>query len=138
MAYSLARARVLMARADEGQVDSAAIRDAVDRALAVMEGTKAIKSELTGATNRIGRASGLIEQMETAVRAQLRRDRRAGCRGGVDAAKRQRHRVRERPELRLPRSSPGRIARLAVIAPTPGRGTVPGSGDGVGAGQDGA
>ena len=72
IAYSLARARVLMTRADEGEVDSAAIRDAADRALAVMEGTKAIKSELTGATNRIGRASGLIEAMESTVRAHLR------------------------------------------------------------------
>jgi hypothetical protein len=72
IAYSLARARVLMTRADEGEVDSAAIRDAADRALAVMEGTKAIKSELTGASNRIGRASTLIETMESTVRAQLR------------------------------------------------------------------
>ncbi|MEA2474282.1 MAG: hypothetical protein QOE06_2197 [Thermoleophilaceae bacterium] len=72
IAYSLARARVLMTRADEGEVDSAAIRDAADRALAVMEGTKAIKSELTGATNRIGKASTLIETMESTVRQQLR------------------------------------------------------------------
>jgi hypothetical protein len=72
IAYSLARARVLMTRADEGEIDSAAIRDAADRALAVMEGTKAIKSELTGATNRISKAGGLIEQMESTVRAHLR------------------------------------------------------------------
>jgi hypothetical protein len=72
IAYSLARARVVMTRADEGTVDSAAIRDASDRALAVMEGTKAIKSELTGATNRIGKAATLIETMEAAVRTHLR------------------------------------------------------------------
>ncbi|MDQ3935206.1 MAG: hypothetical protein M3340_11325 [Actinomycetota bacterium] len=72
IAYALARARVLMTRADEGEVDPAAIRDAVDSALAVMEGTKAIKSELTGATNKISKAGGLIEQMEGAVRAKLR------------------------------------------------------------------
>jgi hypothetical protein len=72
IAYSLARSRVLMTRADQGQIDSAAIRDAADRALAVLEGTKAIKSELTGATNRIGKAGGLIEQMEDTVRTHLR------------------------------------------------------------------
>jgi hypothetical protein len=72
LAYALARSRVLMTRADEGQIDSVAIRDATERALNVMDGMKSVKTELTGATNRIGKAGDLIENMEAVVRATLR------------------------------------------------------------------
>ena len=44
VAYSLARARVLMARGDEREVDCGAIRDVVDRALAVVDDIRKIKS----------------------------------------------------------------------------------------------
>jgi hypothetical protein len=72
VAYSLARARVLMTRTTGGTIDSDAIHDAADRALDVMAGTKDIKTQLTGATKRIGKAGELIEHMETTVRMYLR------------------------------------------------------------------
>src|SRR5215213_6358384 len=72
VAYALARARVLMARADADDLDAAALREAVDGALATMDGVKAIKSSLTAATTKIGDAQGSIEALATRVREQLR------------------------------------------------------------------
>ena len=72
VAYALARARVLMARADADDLDAAALREAVDAALATMDGVKAIKSSLTAATTKIGDAQGSIETLATRVREQLR------------------------------------------------------------------
>jgi hypothetical protein len=72
VAYALARARVLMARADTDDLDAAALREAVDAALATMDGVKAIKSSLTAATTKIGDAQGSIEALATRVREQLR------------------------------------------------------------------
>ncbi|MFL5904578.1 MAG: hypothetical protein ACJ76Q_12325 [Solirubrobacteraceae bacterium] len=72
VAYALARARVLMARADTDDLDAAALREAVDAALATMDGVKAIKSSLTAATTKIGDAQGSIETLATRVREQLR------------------------------------------------------------------
>src|SRR4051794_28946831 len=72
VAYALARARVLMARADTDDLDAAALREAVDGALATMDGVKAIKSSLTAATTKIGDAQGSIEALATRVREQLR------------------------------------------------------------------
>ena len=72
VAYALARARVLMARADTDDLDAAALREAVDAALATMDGVKAIKSSLTAATTKIGDAQGSIEALATRVRDQLR------------------------------------------------------------------
>jgi hypothetical protein len=81
VAYALARARVLMARADADDLDAAALREAVDGALATMDGVKAIKSSLTAATTKIGDAQGSIETLATRVREQLRE-----IAGALDAA----------------------------------------------------
>ena len=81
VAYALARARVLMARADADDLDAAALREAVDGALATMDGVKAIKSSLTAATTKIGDAQGSIEALATRVREQLRE-----IAGALDAA----------------------------------------------------
>ena len=72
LAYSLARARVLMTRSESDDVDSAAIRDAVERALNAMEMVQGIKSQLTGAQNQIGRAKGVIDDMASQVREHLK------------------------------------------------------------------
>jgi hypothetical protein len=71
VAYSLARARVLMARADGDGIDAGALRDTVDRALAVMGDVRKIKSQLTGAETSIGNARSILDDMATRVRAHL-------------------------------------------------------------------
>jgi hypothetical protein len=72
LAYSLARARVLMSRSDAEDIDAAAIRDATERALNSMEMVQGIKSQLTGAQNQIGRAKDVIDDMAGQVREHLR------------------------------------------------------------------
>jgi hypothetical protein len=72
VAYSLARARVLLARGGGDGVDSEAIRDTVDRALAVVDDAKRIKTHLTGATKNIEGARELLISIEDRVRAYLR------------------------------------------------------------------
>jgi hypothetical protein len=72
LAYSLARARVLMSRSETDDIDAAAIRDSVERALNSMEMVQGIKSQLTGAQNQIGRAKDVIDDMAGQVREHLR------------------------------------------------------------------
>src|SRR3954462_15949023 len=72
LGYSLARARVLMSRSEADDIDAAAIRDAVERALNSMEMVQGIKSQLTGAQNQIGRAKDVIDDMAGQVREHVR------------------------------------------------------------------
>ena len=72
VAYSLARARVLMSRAEEGGVDSAALRDMVERALAAMDDVRRVKSQLSGARTSIDKAEGILAAMAETVRGHLR------------------------------------------------------------------
>ena len=71
LAYSLARARVLMAGGDAEGIDATAVADTVDRALAAMGDVRKVKSQLTGATTSIEAARGILEAMERSVREQL-------------------------------------------------------------------
>jgi hypothetical protein len=71
VAYSLARARVLMARGDEAGVDGALLRDAVERALTAMEDVRKIKLQLSGASTGIEKARDLLDEMAGRVRALL-------------------------------------------------------------------
>lgn len=71
VAYALARARVLMTRADADGIDAAAVRDTVERALTAMEDVRRIKSQLTGATTSIDRAGQILEEMAGVVRGHL-------------------------------------------------------------------
>jgi hypothetical protein len=71
VAYSLARARVLMSRRGAEAVDAAALGDTVQRALDAMGDVRKVKSQLTGATTSIDNARGVLEAMERAVRDQL-------------------------------------------------------------------
>jgi hypothetical protein len=71
LAYSLARARVLMARGEAAEIDAGALRDTVERAVNALAESRKIKSQLTGATTSIETAKGLLEAMESAVKVQL-------------------------------------------------------------------
>ena len=72
LAYSLARARVLMARSESEGIDGAAVRDTVERALGAMEEVRKVKSSLTGAKTSIDRAAAVIDAMSDRVREHLR------------------------------------------------------------------
>jgi len=69
--YRLARARVLMARADHGEVDAEAVRLQVERALAEMVEVRKVKSQLTGAKTSIDNAYGIVETIAARVRCHL-------------------------------------------------------------------
>jgi uncharacterized small protein (DUF1192 family) len=71
VAYSLARARVLMARADEGGVDMSALRAEVERTLGAMEDVRRIKQQLTHAANGIEGARSVLEELDRRVRLHL-------------------------------------------------------------------
>ncbi len=73
VAYSLARARVLMTRgAGAGeQVDRTAIRETCERAVSAMEDVRRIKQQLTGARTQIDKASQIVEGMTARVRRHL-------------------------------------------------------------------
>jgi hypothetical protein len=71
--YSLARARVLMARSGEATelVDRAAVRETCERAIAAMEEVRRIKQQLTGARTQIDKAGEIVEAMAGRVRAHI-------------------------------------------------------------------
>jgi hypothetical protein len=71
VAYGLARARVLMARTDDGGVDTAALQVEVERAQGAMEDVRRIKSQLTNATTGIETAREILDAMAAGVRAHL-------------------------------------------------------------------
>jgi uncharacterized protein DUF2130 len=71
VAYSLARARVLMSRADGDGIDAGALRDTIEKTLGTMDETRRIKQQLTGAKTSIDSARSILEAMETQVRTRL-------------------------------------------------------------------
>jgi hypothetical protein len=71
VAYSLARARVLMARGEAEGIDPSAIREAIERATGAMGDVLRVKQQLTGAKTSIQRGADILDAMATAVRAQL-------------------------------------------------------------------
>jgi hypothetical protein len=71
VAYSLARARVLVARGDSGAFDAEALRAEVERAQGALEDVRRIKSQLSNARTGIDRAEEIVETMRGAVRAHL-------------------------------------------------------------------
>lgn len=72
VAYALARARVLMSRSEGEGIDSAAIRDGVQRALDAMDDVRRIRSQLTGAKTSIDKADDYLVEMADRVRQRLR------------------------------------------------------------------
>jgi hypothetical protein len=73
LAYSLARARVLMQRSESEGIDASAVHDTVERALNAMEAVRVIKSQLSGATTSIEKARTAIDAMAGQVRDHLER-----------------------------------------------------------------
>ncbi|HWI07797.1 MAG TPA: DUF2130 domain-containing protein [Solirubrobacteraceae bacterium] len=71
VAYGLARARVLMARAASGGIDEAALGVEVERAQGAMEDVRRIKSQLTNATTGIEEARKIVDAMAANVRGHL-------------------------------------------------------------------
>jgi Uncharacterized protein conserved in bacteria (DUF2130) len=71
VAYSLARARVLMARGSANGVDGAAVADTAERALGALEDVRRIRQQLTGAKTQIDKASDIVGAMSDRVRAHL-------------------------------------------------------------------
>jgi hypothetical protein len=71
VAYSLARARTLMAKAGGDGLDASALRAEVERALAAMDDVRRIKSQLTTATGGIEGARKILEDMAARVRNHL-------------------------------------------------------------------
>ena len=70
-AYRVARARVALAREGGDELDAAAVRAAVGRALDAIDDVRKVKSQLTAAETGIGTARDLIEAMAARVRAEL-------------------------------------------------------------------
>jgi hypothetical protein len=71
VAYALARARVLMVRGGEEEIDASAIRDTVERAVGVMEDVRRIKQQLTGSKTQIDKGMEILDSMAARVRAHL-------------------------------------------------------------------
>ena len=70
-AYRVARARVTAVREGADEIDAAAVRATVGRAVAAMDDVRKIKSQLTSAQNGIGGARDMLEAVEARVRAEL-------------------------------------------------------------------
>jgi hypothetical protein len=71
VAYSLARARVVMARADDSRLDPTAVRAEVERAVGAMEDVRRVKSQLTTAAGGIEEARKILDAMAERVRTHL-------------------------------------------------------------------
>jgi hypothetical protein len=71
VAYSLARARVLMAKGGAEGLDAPALRAEVERTLGALEDVRRIKLHLTNAAGGIESARGVLEGMVERVRGHL-------------------------------------------------------------------
>jgi Uncharacterized protein conserved in bacteria (DUF2130) len=72
LAYKLARARVLMSRADGSELDTGALHDIVERALQAFEEVRRIKQQLTGAKTQIDKAGEIVDALAERVKGHLR------------------------------------------------------------------
>jgi hypothetical protein len=72
LAYKLARARVLMSRAGDADLDTGAVRDTVERALQAFEEVRRIKQQLTGAKTQIDKAGEIVDTLADKVKGHLR------------------------------------------------------------------
>jgi hypothetical protein len=71
VAYSLARARVVMAKGGADGLDASAVRAEVERAMVAMEDVRRIKSQLTSAANQIEDVRTIVDGMAERVRGHL-------------------------------------------------------------------
>jgi hypothetical protein len=70
-AYRVARMRVTASREGADEIDAAAVRTTVARAVAAMDDVRKIKTQLTQAQKGIGGAKELLDAVEARVRAEL-------------------------------------------------------------------
>ena len=71
VAYSLARARVVMAKGGADGLDASALRAEVERAMVAMEDVRRIKSQLTSAAGQIEDVRTIVDGMAERVRGHL-------------------------------------------------------------------
>ena len=71
VAYSLARARVLMARGSAEGLDASALRAEVERAVGALEEGRRIRQQLTHAANGVDAAREILDGMERRVKVHL-------------------------------------------------------------------
>ncbi len=71
VAYSLARARILMAKGAADGLDASAVRAEVERATVAMEDVRRIKSQLTSAAGQIEQVREIVDAMAERVRGHL-------------------------------------------------------------------
>jgi hypothetical protein len=71
VAYALARARVLLRRADGEGIDSEAIRATTERALQSLGEVQRIKQQLTASKTAVDKAAEIVDSMAGAVKANL-------------------------------------------------------------------
>jgi hypothetical protein len=71
VAYSLARARVLMTKGSGDGLDADALRAEVERAVGAMDEVRRVKQQLTHASNGIEQARTILDAMAAGVRAHL-------------------------------------------------------------------
>jgi hypothetical protein len=71
VAYSLARARVVMAKGGAEGLDASAVRAEVERAMVAMEDVRRIKSQLTSAAGQIEGVQKIVDDMARRVRGHL-------------------------------------------------------------------
>ena len=109
VAYSLARARVLMARGEADGIDPSAIREAIGSRTGAMGDVLRVKQQLTGAKTSIEKGAAILDAMATAVRAQLQHVELLLAAAG------------ERDERGVRRRGPGRARRLRPPANRPFR-----------------
>jgi hypothetical protein len=71
VAYALARARVLLRRADGDGIDSEAVRATAERALQSLGEVQRIKQQLTASKTAVDKAAEIVDGMAGAVKAHL-------------------------------------------------------------------
>jgi hypothetical protein len=71
VAYALARARVLLRRADGEGIDAEAVRASTERALQELGEVQRIKQQLTASKTAVDKAAEIVDGMAGAVKAQL-------------------------------------------------------------------
>jgi hypothetical protein len=71
LGLKLARARVLMARGEEGALDAGELRETVERALQALEQVRSVKQQLTHATGSIEKARTIVGDLVDRVRELL-------------------------------------------------------------------
>jgi hypothetical protein len=71
VAYALARARVLMRRADTEDIDADAVSASAERALQSLGEVQRIKQQLTASKTAVDKAAEIVDGMAGAVKANL-------------------------------------------------------------------